>query len=184
MKKILLFAFTGLIIGSLVSCKSILIASTKMGRKNPGISEKFLKKIFRETHIAKEDFVFPDQQSRIEVFSQLTKNEFAYPFVFYLDENARQVKLPDSLSVDNCLGVLEKYLLHLEPNGGEGEPMIGSFFSAADSAVVRYEPGIQYLVLVYSYSLGTSLNWFYRSMSKFIKKSEGNKRLLSVMITD
>ena len=113
---------------------------------------------------------------------KINKNEFAFPFLYLLDENKQSYKLPDTLTKNQCLGLVEKYLIKSQDQDGEvfGEPKLGRFYSAKDSSLAEFDSGKRYLVLGYVYQMGKVHNDFYRSIQKLAAQPEKNLQLFLV----
>lgn len=177
----MLLFISGIMAFSFSSCKSIYKSQKQVGREFPGVSADLLKKISKETGVPTEQIVYPDNQSQREMAIALSKNQYAFPFIYMVDETGKLVELPDSLTSNNCTGVLDKYLKENNKTAGTGEPLTGAFFTVSDSSIVTYQPGKQHFILGYVYSLGTSMSWFYRSMNKLVRNDPEGKRVLLVM---
>lgn len=177
----MILVISGIIAFSFSSCKSIYKSSKQLGREFPGMSAEVLKKISKETGVPTEQIVYPDNQTQHEMALALSKNQYAFPFIYMVDETGRLVVLPDSLTSNNCTGVLDKYLKENNKTAGTGQPLTGAFYTVSDSTMITYLPGKQHFILGYVYSLGTSMSWFYRSMNKLVRNDPEGKKVLLVM---
>ncbi len=165
-----------------IGCKKMLIAKSELGREYPGMSEKTLRKISKETGVQSANIVWPDEQAKTEMIAQFRKNELALPFVYLLNERKEQIVMADTLTKNQCVGLMEKYLLKGEVGPADGEAKKGIFYSVADSSIANFTPGKNYLVLAYMYELGKVNNSFYRSMQKMASNPEKNLQLFLVVL--
>lgn len=181
MKKCYFPMFCLLAITLFAACsEKALLRKAGVGREFPGMNETTLKKIAKETGIPESSIVLPDLTGFREILTQVKKNEYAFPFLYFLNENKQPYKLPDTLSKNQCLGLVEKFLVNSQEGQVSGEPKQGRFYLARDSSLAEFASGKRYLVLGYVYQMGKVHKDFYRSVQKLAAQPEKNLQLFLV----
>lgn len=177
-------SFSLLLVGMIFisGCKRAIIAQSEIGREYPGMSGEILDKISRETSIPAANIVWPDADAWKEIKTQLGKNQVAFPFLYLLNEQKVPIVIPDTLASNQCIGLLEKFLINGNSGQFIGEPKEGQFYSVSDSSLVRFNEGKHYVVLGYLYEMGKVNKEFYRSIQKLAADPKRNLQLFLVLL--
>ncbi|RYG43695.1 MAG: hypothetical protein EOO01_20875 [Chitinophagaceae bacterium] len=185
MKKIYLYCFGLFTLLYVMGCsKRAMIERSELGRDFQSLDEQTLQKISKETGVPVSSFVVPDDVARFEMFMQLSKNEVAFPFIYLLNEKKEQIAMPDTLSKNQCIGLVQKHLSGTLQGKSDGQPKKGVYYSITDSSIVAFRPGKNYVVLGYLYEAGKINSDFYRSVQKLAAKPEKNLQLFLVLMND